>query len=98
MRELIVDPAAKLDASDIADYYDTANLGLGTDFLMELARLISLIHENPLLYPQYVRHTRKASLSRFPYWVLYWFNDQLIHVVAIVDARRSPKWIETRLP
>ncbi len=39
----------------------------------------------------------RANAKRFPYSIFYEIENNKIYIMAILDARRDPKWIKKRL-
>ncbi len=40
---------------------------------------------------------RRALLKRFPYMVVYVVGDDRLELLAVVDVRRDPAWIEATI-
>lgn len=89
--------SASQDLIDGYWFYEKQSEGVGSFFLDSLySDIDSLvinagIHE--LLFGQYYRLLSK----RFPFAVYYKIEKQIIMVYAVLDCRREPTWIRTKL-
>lgn len=89
-------PSAIEDLADGFAFYETHENGLGSYFLETLLsdidslRLYAGIHLNVFGY-------HRLLSKRFPYAVYYSTESQTVFVNAVLDCRRNPDWIRTRL-
>jgi len=96
-RRLTVRTEAEADIAKAFDWYEEQVLDLGSDFLLCLDAVLNEIRRNPLLYPQIHREARRALVRRFPYQILYVYDDETITVIAVFHAKRNPKIWKKRL-
>jgi hypothetical protein len=95
MRIEILDEAEK-DLIDGFAFYDRQSIGLGNYFLdsifsdIESLRLYAGIH--PLNFGYH-----RVLAKRFPFAIYYRIQNDVIRVYAILDCRRNPAWVRTRL-
>lgn len=81
-----------------ARFYNTQRLGLGLDFLDDLAEGYAKIEAHPNRYPRVIlrgvgRNTHFLLLDRFPYQVIYQIEATRILVVAVAHtSRRTGYW------
>jgi plasmid stabilization system protein ParE len=68
---LIVQPEAETDLDGAFRWYEARRIGLGDEFLQELAHAFQRVAKQPSRYAIVHRGTRRALLRRFPYVVLY---------------------------
>ena len=94
--EVLFEPAASRELNEAADFYDLEQLGLGTAFLDAVQAALLSVAENPEAFPIVLGETRKRVVSRFPYSILYWFDDTVVHVSAIAHHRRRPGYWDDR--
>lgn len=97
MTKLIYREAAAADVQDAYEWYQAQRIGLGEEFLAELAVAERSILASPEAFQG--RSQTDASLpasSRFPYQVLYRILDDQIVVLACFHVRRSPRRIRER--
>jgi toxin ParE1/3/4 len=88
--EVRFEPSASLELNEAADFYDLERPGLGTEFLDAVEAALLAVAENPRAFPIHLGETRNRILSRFPYSIMYWFDDSAVHVSAIANHRRRP--------
>ncbi len=74
-------------------WYEKEKTGLGEEFLDSFEVLISRIERNPLHASSYDATSRRATLNRFPYEVIYLVNDleSEIDIIAISHQHRKPE-------
>ena len=95
MRIEILD-AAKEDLVQGFRFYEDREPGLGPYFLdcvfsdIDSLLLFSGIH--PLIYGYH-----RCLSKRFPFAIYYSIDGELVRVFAVLDCRRSPLWLRTRL-
>jgi toxin ParE1/3/4 len=88
--EVVFEPTASHELNEAADFYDLEGPGLGTEFLDAVEAALIAVVENPGAFPRELGETRKRVVSRFPYSIMYWFDDTAVHVSAIAHQRRRP--------
>jgi len=77
-------------------FYEGREAGLGTYFLDCLFSDIDslLVHAG---IHQVVYSYHRCLSKRFPFAIYYSREEEVIHVHAVLDCRRNPLWIRTRL-
>jgi plasmid stabilization system protein ParE len=91
---LIIRPEAELDIEDAFTWYEAQGSGLGSEFVRAVDGCLSSIARNPLAYPIVRKQVRRTLIRRFPYTVLYAFEQDVVVVIACFHGRRNPKqWI-----
>jgi len=87
---------AEEDLLDGYWFYDRQSTGLGDYFRSCLiADIESLAYYGGIHEFEYGFH--RALSKRFPYCIYYSIENDVITVVAVLDARRDPLWIKRRL-
>ena len=71
-------------------FYNHRMPGLGRAFLHELAEQIRRIQQFPRGYPRIDTTRRRATLSRFPYALVYRASDIRIDIIGVFDCRADP--------
>jgi plasmid stabilization system protein ParE len=87
--------AANRELESALKFYETAQAGLGTKFLDELAGTLDRILAMPEAWKQISPRTRRCLFHRFPFGVIYQVRGNEILVVSIMDLRRDPLRWET---
>lgn len=77
-------------------FYDSAHLGLGRDFALEVRALCRRIAESPLAGVEVRPDIRRRILRRFPHAVLYAIENDEVVVVAVAHQKRRPGYWERR--
>ncbi|HEX7406103.1 MAG TPA: type II toxin-antitoxin system RelE/ParE family toxin [Candidatus Binatia bacterium] len=94
---LISEPRADLDVEAAFEWYEKERPGLGLEFLDELRAAYNRIVDNPFKYQHLRSGVRRALLRRFPYAVYFAIEDDVVVVVAALDASRDPaEWQRRR--
>jgi len=88
-------PEAEQDIEDAAIWYDSQKKGLGSNFLDNILEAISLIAENPKLFPVLLDNTHRVIIKRFPFAVYYLLEKNRIIIIAVLHGSRHPnRWKE----
>ena len=96
MTELRVRPEAELDAFEAATWYESEREGLGASFLRGLRMVFGRIEHGPLQFPLVTADIRRAILSRFPFGVFFFIQDDVSTVIAVMHLHRHPNSWEQR--
>jgi toxin ParE1/3/4 len=88
--------AAEAEIDDAFGTYEQQRLGLGLEFLDELARIEGHLRANPALYQRIEGHQlagdlRRAVLRRFPYGLFYVVEAGQVIVLACFHLHRDPQ-------
>jgi plasmid stabilization system protein ParE len=94
---LIIRPEAEFDIQDAFEWYEAQIPGLGSEFVRAIDACLASIGLTPLAYPLIYQQARRALLQRFPYGIVYMFEQETIFVVACFHGKRDPKSWQTRL-
>ena len=95
MRIEILDEAEK-DLIDGFAFYDRQSIGLGNYFLDSIFSDIESLHLYAGIHPLNFGYHRLLA-KRFPFAIYYRIQNEVIRVYAILDCRRDPAWVRTRL-
>jgi plasmid stabilization system protein ParE len=90
-------PQAEQDARFARRWYSARNPEAGERFMAELDRAILAIGESPERWAPYLHNTRRLHLRRFPYWLIYRLDADLVLVLAVAHDRRHPDYWRRRL-
>jgi plasmid stabilization system protein ParE len=96
-RRLVFHPRVEEDLDAIVAHYAPLDPALPGRFrarLMEQIERIELFPESgAILFESY----RRALLKRFPYMAVYRTSAGRLELLAVVDVRRDPAWIEATI-
>ena len=88
---VIYKAAAEAEIEEAYVAYETARLGLGDEFLEELARIEGHLGVNPALYQRVDGDMRRAVLRRFPYGLFYVVDGEQVTVLGCLHLHRDPR-------
>ena len=78
------------------EWYQNQAVGLGEDFLTELETAYQAIIEFPNTWPKFQNGSRRFLLSKFPFSVIYRFDQKTVYVVAVMHNSRKPGYWSER--
>lgn len=87
---VLLRPEARADVSGAARWHEEQRPGLGSEFLDEVLRTLSMIEETPELYPRVHEDIRRALTRRFPFGVFYIVESSDQVVLAVMHGSRDP--------
>jgi len=90
-------PQARSELLESQAYYDAARSGLGTEFLTEVERIVTVLRERPRIGAPGPAGTRRFSLRRFPFSVIYRVEPAELLIVAVAHHRRGPSYWHGRI-
>jgi plasmid stabilization system protein ParE len=85
------------DLGDGFHFYEAQEPGLGDYFLSQLRADIDGLKITAGIHRQAHKHLHRLLSRRFPYAIYYEFEEGRALVIAVVDCRRDPAWIESHL-
>ena len=92
---LQIHPLAYQDAREAVAWYSTISLDLAQRFSKALEAAFGRAKERPQLcaFIRRKRHTRFAKLKKFPYFLLFRWEGDLIHILGVFHSASNPrKW------
>ena len=91
MAQLIIRPRAADDIEAIRVWYEGERVGLGVQFLDELASRLEDIEREPLSFRRLAEDVRIAHLRRFPYHLYFGIHDDTIELLTVLHTARHPE-------
>jgi hypothetical protein len=88
--------AAREEFTRAISYYDSNRDGLGDAFVREVAQAVERMRKWPRAWPKVSKKSRKCSLNRFPYGLIYQQLSDEIRILAVMDLRRRPGYWKNR--
>lgn len=88
--KLIILPEAENDLKDALVFYNDQLPKLGDQFYKEVLTAFDVILLFPAGWSKVGEHTRKFTLKRFPYLVLYIVEKDAIIITSIAHQHRHP--------
>ena len=96
MKVKILESASK-DLLDGFHFYECQDKGLGVYFLDTLFSDIDSLIVYAGIHLVYFNRYHRLLSRRFPFAVYYRIEEDRILITAVLDCRRNPAWIRTRL-
>ena len=88
---------AEEELRDAVRYYEHQQPGLGEKFAIQIREEVALAVEEPMNGSPFEEGTRRRSLGRFPYSIIYLPDRFPIMIVAVMHQRRRPGYWLDRL-
>ena len=88
---------AEAELREASKYYESEVLGLGQTFLSEVDRAVEKIRNYPEAAPIILDIVRQQVLRRFPFSVLYIYDEEGVFILAIANQHRRPFYWHGRL-
>ncbi len=84
-------PEARQEWIDAIEYYNEQRANLGYEFALEVDRAIARILHFPNAWPKVGKRTHRTLVHRFPYGLLYFMDNDVIVVTAVMNLRQRPQ-------
>lgn len=94
---VIFTQAARLEAINAQDWFEAQASGLSVRFRAELDLAVQRISQNALQFPVVLRDVRRALLHRFPHYLLFRVESDVVTVIACFHPRRDPHQWQRRI-
>lgn len=79
------------------EFYEEKEPGLGEYFLSSLYSDMAALHLHAGVHRKVQGRYHRALSRRFPFAIYYTLSGDVVSIHAILDCRRRPSWIRTRL-
>jgi hypothetical protein len=87
-------PIAQKELHSAVEFYNVQRQGLGFEFLSEVIEAFDRIINFPSAWPPFHKNTRRCIVSRFPYGIIYFVEEDAVLIVAVSHLHREPEyWI-----
>ncbi len=88
---LKVSSRATREIGEAREWYENQLSGLGEEFINTLEIRLTQLPLSPLSHKEILPGIRRFLLPRFPYAVFYTVQADLVHILAVLHERRTPK-------
>jgi len=95
--EVVFLETAIIELEEAIQYYEDQLPGLGRNFQYEIMYSLELISNHPQAWIKIGTLTRRCLIPRFPYFILYIVENDLITVTAIGHQHRNPEYYSNRI-
>lgn len=96
MRQLEVHPQVYEELEEARFWYENRLAGLGTKFLDQVDLAMTVIKKSPEVWPLHFHGTRRYLVHRFPFAILYRYDESQIQIIAVMHQRRRPNYWKDR--
>lgn len=93
---VLISDDAEVDLADGVAFYDQHGLATGDHFLNSLLEDVQSLSVAGGAHAKRFGYCCKPA-KRFPFAIYYTTDETTVFVVAILDERRDPNWIQQRL-
>ena len=97
MLKIEIHELAALEFDEAIDWYEMQSQGLGKRFKSVVIRQIKKLQHNPGWYLKEEDNIYKAYVTKFPYKILFSFDEQKIVIWAIAHLHRKPWYWQERV-
>lgn len=97
MTEVTVVHEAEIELWAAVAYYEDRASGLGLDFETEIQRSVQSIVEHPERWRLRPDGTRRCLTHRFPYLVVYAYENGHVWILAFAHCKRRPAYWRSRI-
>lgn len=94
---IVIQSSAVTDLADGFEFYERIESGLGDYFLNSLYSDVDSLHLYAGIHMVHFGKYHRLLSKRFPFGIYYQAFENEVHVRAILDLRRDPKWIAERM-
>jgi mRNA-degrading endonuclease RelE of RelBE toxin-antitoxin system len=81
---------AKEEIVEAAHYYSQKVKGLEGRFIEQLEIIVNIILNNPKTYKRVYKHFRQAALKKFPYVVIYEYEEDTVYIFSVFHTSQNP--------
>jgi len=96
-KPLAIHPDALDELKSALTWYSERSETAAINLVRELDNALELIVQSPNVWPPGEHGTRKFTLRRFPFALIYRETDASIQILAVAHGRRRPGYWKTRL-
>lgn len=89
-------PVARTELIEAAKFYARQAPGLGDTFLDDVGSRLTNISAQPLQGTSLPHNLRRVLLKRFPFFIVYEYEQEVITVIAIAHTSRRPGYWSSR--
>jgi hypothetical protein len=89
--------AARKDLLEGYYFYENQSAGIGTYFLESLYSDIGSLVDHGGVHPVYFVEYHRLLSAKFPFAIYYKVMEDTVLVFAVLDCRREPAWIRSKL-
>jgi len=88
---------AKNELFDAIEWYEKKQTGLGEQLYGEFTDVLELVKLHPKAFVRFSQNTRKAFLFRFPYYVIYSTEENVLTILAFFHSQQDDEKLKNRV-
>ena len=89
-------PEAEVELAEAVEFYEQAEVGLGSAFTLEVERTVDRICSFPGAGAKFSASSRGKITANFPFWVIYRADGAEVTIIAVAHQRRKPGYWRRR--
>lgn len=90
-------PEARFELTQAAEFYQSKEPNLGSEFIEDVFSAITRILEFPKSFPKFTINTRRCLVNRFPFAIIYQMRNEEVFILAITHLSRKPGYWRERM-
>jgi toxin ParE1/3/4 len=94
----ILHEEAEAELVEVVEWYDDKRKGLGGEFRREFKEVLKRVRAHPKWFRMDEDGLRYASLTRFPYAIIFLELDDQVWIAAVAHHKRRPGYWLNRKP
>jgi plasmid stabilization system protein ParE len=89
----LFNPRAAKEYEEAFEWYDQQSQVAADNLVIEVEETIRAICENPFRYRITYKNLHEASLKKYPYYLIYYINDEqkVVTIISVFHQKRNPK-------
>ena len=92
-----LDPRAWQEIEAAEESYRQRSVDASAEYLVAVSEALEKISRTPRRWPKYLHGTRRFLLHRFPFFIVYIEEPEVVSVVAVAHSKRTPGYWKQRL-
>ena len=97
MKQLHFFEQANEEVEESRRWYRARSESAEAAFLRELDHAVEVVLDSPHRWPEYLGGARRYVFPSYPYSLVYFVEDETVHVVAVAHQSRRPGYWRKRL-
>ena len=90
-------PEASQELHEAYLWYEEQYPGLGLNFVQDIKSSIQTILKFPTGWPMVGKYTKRCLLIKYPYLLLYTYEDNEVYITCIGHQHRDPNFYKTKI-
>jgi len=96
MHKVEVHPLVYEELEQARLWYENQAEGLGEEFLNSVDFALKTVQNSPETWPGYLVKFKRFLVHRFPFAIIYQYDENKIQIIAVAHLKRRPCYWESR--